>query len=220
MSVNGIELAVGQQWLTTRGEKVTLQENPYGGTFVFRAVLENNEWSTVNREGELWSSDYKPYLQTIIYNPAQPKQFSPKPGDKIIRNNGEEFICCTLEFLHSKGLGTGVKDSDILGYRDSDHGRWMYWNKNGKVDEDDWHIKEIIPAQQEVKQEVTEVMKTTMQEKTYTLALIRNLFLEIVGRYDDGEEWNIGAVFKEVQEQLEGDYQQYLELKAKFEGKE
>ena len=154
---------------------------------------------------------------------AQPK-FNPKPGDKIICNNGEEFICCTLEFLHSKGLGTGVKDSDILGYRDSDHGRWMYWNKNGKVDEDDWHIKEVIPAQQEVKQEVTEVMKTTMQEKTYTLKQIEDVVFAIRDEFHMIHPLGTKFMITKVQEHLQKkknhpEYKLYLELKAKFEGK-
>lgn len=173
------------------------------------------------------------------------KQFSPKPGDKIICNNGEEFVCCTLEFLQAT-ISEGIRsDKPILGYyKCDDDESWQDWDEYGLTmycPDCTYTIKEIIPAsQQEVKQEVTEVIPAqgdntalrslranespcdvgaVFQEKTYTLALIRNLFLEIVGRYDDGEEWNIGAVFKEVQEQLEGDYQQYLELKAKFEGK-
>ena len=32
------------------------------------------------------------------------KKFQPKPGDKIICNNGEEFICCTLGNLKSKEI--------------------------------------------------------------------------------------------------------------------
>ena len=30
---------------------------------------------------------------------ANANKFTPQPGDKIICNNGEEFVCCTLEFL-------------------------------------------------------------------------------------------------------------------------
>ena len=31
-------------------------------------------------------------------------KFTPKPGDKIICNNGEEFICCSADFLVKDGF--------------------------------------------------------------------------------------------------------------------
>lgn len=124
MSVNGIKLAVGQQWQTRYGNKVTLQENPGMDTYVFRAVNTDNEWCSITKDGKSWETDSGSFLQRLISSPG-PVQFNPRPGDKIICNNGEEFTCCTLEYLQETISNAIQSDKSIFGYDDSG---WQDWD--------------------------------------------------------------------------------------------
>ena len=77
--------------------------------------------------------------------------FTPKPGDKIICNNGEEFICCTLEFLQENIAKFISSDKSILGYWKYRHiNTWQHWDEHGKAsyaNDDDYNIREVIPSE-------------------------------------------------------------------------
>ena len=72
-------------------------------------------------------------------------KFNPKPGDKIICNNDEEFICCTLEFLRET-IYEGIKsDKPILGYRKFRYGdEWMDWDEEAQSCTKKYGIREVI----------------------------------------------------------------------------
>lgn len=142
------------------------------------------------------------------------KQFSPKPGDKIICNNGEELTCCTLEFLQGDALALSMKNDSIFAYQIAKESKiyhkndWMCWKMDGSAYGQEWSIKEIIPAQQEVKQERT--------EETFTE-------FEIIRAYEDwneGEAESLISIMKSNRKRVDPEYKLYLELKAKFEGKD
>lgn len=143
----------------------------------------------------------------------QPKQFSPKPGDKIICNNGEEFVCCTLETLNARNTVRLINsNSKFFGYDKGKSHCWMQWSDEELVADDAWGVKEVIPAQQEVKQEVAEIV--SVQEKTYTLQQIHEVFIAL------GWPASFDRFCEKLNEPQDPEYKLYLELKAKFEGKE
>ena len=78
-------------------------------------------------------------------------KFTPKPGDKIICNNGEEFICCTLEFLRET-IYEGIKsDKPILGYRKFGYyEEWIHWDEEALSCTEEYGIREVIPQNSEV----------------------------------------------------------------------
>ena len=89
-------------------------------------------------------------------------KFTPKPGDKIICNNGEEFICCTLEFLRET-IYEGIKsDKPILGYRKFGYEEeWMDWDEEARScpEEEEYGIREVIPQSSEVTDDKKEEVK-------------------------------------------------------------
>ena len=74
------------------------------------------------------------------------------PGDKIICNNGEEFICCTLEFLREIIYEGFESDKPILGYRKFgyDETSWMDWDEEALPCPEEYGIREVIPQSSEV----------------------------------------------------------------------
>ena len=148
---------------------------------------------------------------------ANANKFTPQPGDKIICNNGEEFICCTLEFLRE--TIEGIKsDKPILGCRKFGYDEvWMDWDENGKAsydNDDDYNIREVIPQSSEViddkKEEVKEEPRYTVEEVFYAIK-------EHCGKYDSplGCEFEIKNLLKRFDEDPE--YKEYLRLKAIYE---
>jgi hypothetical protein len=144
-------------------------------------------------------------------------KFTPKPGDKIICNNGEEFICCTLETLNSKGFGIYFKnksDSVIFGTKE-EYLSWMYWNNEGYPNDPEWNIREVIPQSSEVtahkKEEVKEEFRYTVEEVTE--AFSNALHLSWVG----GREKGIEKVKDYLEKKSNKEYQEYLRLKAIYE---
>ena len=224
MSVNGIELAVGQQWTTKEYGVVTLDREGVSEVYPWRAMPAH---ISITPDGKYWDDDEEPILLECIHNPTQQqlKQSNPKPGDKIICNNGEEFVCCTLETLNNFGITpTRVfKEGTIFGKGNNELASWMYWSGVEYPREFNWEIKEIIPAQQEVKQYVTEdtpaqgdnTVGAVFQEKTYTLQQIKEAFYILQWREDALETF-----ISKLNEPQDSAYKLYLELKAKFEGKE
>ena len=144
---------------------------------------------------------------------ANANKFTPKPGDKIICNNGKEFICCTLEFLR-KTIYEGTKsDKPILGYRKSEYDEtWKDWDEHGKPSYDnDYDIREVIPQSSEVTDDKKEEVK---EEPRYNLQEIKEAW--------DASGWVISTSAWEVfQKNLtkisSPEYQEYLRLRAIYE---
>ena len=148
------------------------------------------------------------------FNPkSEPtKLFLPKPGDKIICNNGEEFICCTLEFLHET-IYEGIKsDKPILGYRKFGYEEeWVDWDEEALSCPEEYGIREVIPQNSEVTADKKEEVK---EEPRYNLQEIKEAW--------DASGWVISTSAWEVfQKNLtkisSPEYQEYLRLKAIYE---
>ena len=142
-------------------------------------------------------------------------KFSPKPGDKIICNNGEEFICCTLGNLKSKGLASHLDDkvSSIFGI--SEHWEkncsWMYWQGNNSTNEHEWKIREVIPQNAEDSADKKEEAK---EEPRYTLQEIKEAW-DASGWVISTSAWE--AFQKNLTKIKSPEYQEYRRLKAIYE---
>lgn len=146
------------------------------------------------------------------FNPeAEPTKFvTPQPGDKIICNNGEEFICCTLEFLQENNLAKYWNAGSIFGYQEDEYStfsqyEWQNWDENGKASYDEWDIREVIPA------ESKEVVKE--DEPRYTLEEIKEAW-DASGWVAAMTTWN---TFRGNLVKNDAGYQEYLRLKAIYE---
>ena len=140
------------------------------------------------------------------------KLFLPKPGDKIICNNGEEFICCTLEFLRET-IYEGIKsDKPILGYQKFGYDEeWMEWDEEAFSDSEEYGIREVIPQNVVTTTHKKEEVK---EEPRYSLQEIKEAW--------DASGWVISTSAWEVfQKNLtkinSPEYQEYLRLKAIYE---
>ena len=143
-------------------------------------------------------------------------KFNPKPGDKIICNNGEELICCTLDFLYAKGIHLS-KPQAILGF-DFVEETWQDWDEDGYASlapEDDYDIREVIPQSSEVtddkKEEVKEEPRYTVEEVIE--AFSNALHLSWMGGHKEGIE----KVKDYLEKKSNKEYQEYLRLKAIYE---
>ena len=151
------------------------------------------------------------------FNPkSEPtKLFLPKPGDKIICNNGEEFICCTLEFLRET-IYEGIKsDKPILGYRKFGYDKvWTDWDEEALSCPEEYGIREVIPQSSEVTDDKNEEVK---EESRYTVEEVFYAIKEHCGKYDSpiGCEFEIKNLLKRFDEDPE--YKEYLRLKAIYE---
>ena len=154
---------------------------------------------------------------TNKFNPkSEPtKLFLPKPGDKIICNNGEEFICCTLGFLQENTAKFISSNKPILGYWKYKHNNiWQDWDENGKAsydNDDDYNIREVIPQSSEVIDDKKEEVK---EEPRYSLQEIKEAW--------DASGWVIStSAWEAFQKNLtkinSPEYQEYLRLKAIYE---
>ncbi len=139
-------------------------------------------------------------------------KFTPKPGDKIICNNGEEFICCTLEFLKETFHDLVAPSEVIIGYN---HGwaEWQSWDFNGQAE---WgglryHIREVIPQSSEVTANKKEEVK---EEPRYNLQEIKEAW-DAYGLVAATYSW---AAFQNNLTKVKSpEYQEYLRLKAIYE---
>ena len=157
-----------------------------------------------------------PELLECVYNPEdkeekEPMKFNPQPGDKIICNNGEEFICCTLGFLQENIAKFISSDKPILGYWKYKHNNiWQDWDERGKAsydNDDDYNIREVIHQSSEVtddkkKEEGKEDTRYTMQE-------IKEAWDNSCDGWDDFK--------KELMKINNPEYKEYLRLKAIYE---
>ena len=143
-------------------------------------------------------------------------KFYPQPGDKIICNNGEEFICCTLETLVSEGFNPYFKnksDSAVFGTK-GNYSEWMCWGNGGYPNDPEWNIREVIPQSSEDSADKKEEVK---EEPRYTVEEVFYAIREHCGRYDSplGCEFEIKNLLKRLDKDPE--YQEYLRLRAIYE---
>ena len=140
-------------------------------------------------------------------------KFDPKPGDKIICNNGKEFICCTKEQL--KMCIDGIFETkDIVGLT-KDGRRWQDWNADGTSClgyYNNWAIREVIPQNSEVTDDKKEEVK---EEPRYTVEEV----LEAIQLVTPNEApWNWVPEIKEhLNKAKDPQYLEYLRLKAIYE---
>ena len=143
---------------------------------------------------------------------ANANKFTPQPGDKIICNHGEEFICCTLEFLHET-ISANVRPSEpVLGYNEK-HSEWQDWEFSGQAagGGTEYNIREVIPQNAENSADKKEEVK---EEPRYNLQEIKEAW--------DASGWVISTSAWEVfQKNLtkisSPEYQEYLRLRAIYE---
>ena len=155
---------------------------------------------------------FKQYKEILIM------EFNPKPGDKIICNNGAEYICCALETLVSEGFNPYFKnksDSAVFGTKE-DYSGWMYWYNGGYPNDPEWNIREVIPQISEAltddkKEEVKEEPRYTVEEVTEAFA--NTLHLVWMG----GRKEGIEKVKDYLEKKSNKEYQEYLRLKAIYE---
>ena len=152
------------------------------------------------------------------FNPERPQRgcVLAKPGDKIICNNGEEFICCTLEFLRET-IYEGIKsDKPILGYRKFGYDEaWIDWDEEGLSCPEEYGIREVIPQNSEVtadkKEEVKEEPRYTVEEMTEAFSNVLHLI------WMGGHKEGIEKVKDYLEKKSNKEYQEYLRLKAIYE---
>ena len=219
MSVNGIRLAAGQKWKTKNYGVVTLSESGVNSNYPWRMNFPNNgdPIGSITTDGKYWEEDETPELLECIYNPEdkeekKPMKFNPQPGDKIICNNGEEFICCTLDFLYAKGIHPS-KPQAILGF-DFVEETWQDWDEDGYASlapEDDYDIREVIPQSSEVTADKKEEVK---EEPRYTMQEIKEAW-DASGWVISTSAWE--AFRKNLTKISSPEYQEYLRLKAIYE---
>ena len=140
-------------------------------------------------------------------------EFNPEPGDKIICNNGEEFICCTLETLVSEGFNPYFKsesDSVVFGMKEG-YSEWMYWYNGGYPNDPEWNIRGVIPQSSEVTADKKEEPRYTVEEVTE--AFSNALHLSWMGGHKEGIE----KVKDYLEKKSNKEYQEYLRLKAIYE---
>ena len=227
MPVNGIKLAAGQKWKTKNYGVVTLSEGGVNSNYPWRMNFPNNgdPIGSITTDGKYWEEDETPELLECIYNPESEEKttmtnkFNPKPGDKIICNNGEEFICCTLGFLQENIAKFISSNKPILGYWKYKHNNtWQDWDEHGNASYDndnDYDIREVIPQSSEVtddkKEEVKEEPRYTVEEVTE--AFSNALHLSWMGVHKEG----IKKVKDYLEKKSNKEYQEYLRLKAIYE---
>lgn len=224
MPVNGIGLKEGQVWLDARGNKRVL-EMAINSKYPWNATDGEDETVYTYTDDGMYYGD-KPSILDLVtlvsekeviptkFNPERPQRgcVLAKPGDKIICNNGLEFVCCTLETLNARNDACLIDlDATVFGYSESDRYSWMQWSATDSVSDDEWGIKEVIP-QQTKENNMTE--NQDKQEKTYTLEDIKKIFVTL--------GWSDAFVrfSKNLSRETDPEYQKYIELKAKFEDKE
>ena len=154
----------------------------------------------------------------------KPKEFTPKPGDKIICNNGEEFTCCGLKYLRLVISDNFYCDDPIIGFVHDVNG-WCSWKFDGKYGgiSPEWDIREVIPKQEQEKlPEETEVQSghnvvaSFKPELTYTTENIRKAVIDDLGWQD----LSLDLIIKSLQRVTSKEYNEYLRLKAMFETEE
>ena len=143
---------------------------------------------------------------------ANANKFTPQPGDKIICNNGEEFICCTLEFLRET-IYEGIKsDKPILGYRKFGYDEeWMDWDGEDLSCPEEYGIREVIPQSSEVTDDKKE-------EPLYTVDEVFDAISEVTKHLEIEIPWDyIDDVKEHLSRKNDPQYLEFLRLKAIYE---
>jgi hypothetical protein len=215
MPVNGVEIKEGQVWLDACGQKRTIVSNKNGSaTYIWKGTLENGEWDTYTDQGAFlkYKSSYNDLVTLISEKEEKPMKFNPKPGDTIVCNNGQKFICCTKEFLEEDGLAGHMPDNHIFAYRESPNKiynkyEWMYWKEDCTYpDSKEFDIKDVIP--------------NLVEEPKYTIEEIVDAFGKCLYlTYPQGNQTAIDKIQDYLDKKSDPEYAKYLELKTKYEGK-
>ena len=151
------------------------------------------------------------------FNPtSEPtKLFLPKPGDKIICNNGEEFICCTLGFLQENIAKFISSDKPILGYWKFGYDEaWMDWDWDGKALSctEEYGIREVIPQNSEVTDDKKEEVK---EDSLYTVDEVFDAIFETTKHLQIEIPWDyIDDVKEHLSRKNDPQYLEFLRLKA------
>ena len=156
-------------------------------------------------------------------------KFNPKPGDKIICNNGEEFICCTLDFLYAKGIRPS-KPQAILGFNfvEETWQDWQDWDEDGYASlapEDGYDIREVIPQSSEVtadkKEEVKEEDRykaAPAEQPLYTVDEVFDTIFEVTKHLEIEIPWDyIDDVKEHLSRKNDPQYLEFLRLKEIYE---
>lgn len=144
---------------------------------------------------------------------ANANKFTPQPGDKIICNNGEEFICCTLEFLRETISKSIRSNKLIFGYQKSEYDEaWQDWDEEALSCPEEFGIREIIPQSVEVPADKKEEVK---EEPRYTIEEV----LEAIQLVTPNEApWNwVPEINEHLNKVKDPQYLEYLRLKAIYE---
>ena len=212
MPVNGIELKEGQIWLDAEGNQRTLSKRNHP---IYMWVGIRDDWDRVTYtcDGNGHSSVIDLITLVSEKEDIMTKKFDPQPGDKIICNNGEEFICCTLEFLRET-IYEGIKsDKPILGYRKFGYDEeWMEWDEEAISCPEEYDIREVIPQNSEViddkKEEVKEEPRYTVEEVLEAIQLLT----------PNAAPWSwIPEIKEHLNKAKDPQYLEYLRLKAIYE---
>ena len=150
---------------------------------------------------------------------ANANKFTPKPGDQIICNNGEEFICCTLGFLQENISKFISSDKPILGYGKYIHNNtWQDWDEHGNAsyDNDNYYdIREVIPQSSEVTADKKEEAK---EDSLYTVDEVFDAIFETTKHLQIEIPWDyIDDVKEHLSRKNDPQYKEYLRLKAIYE---
>ena len=143
-------------------------------------------------------------------------KFTPQPGDKIICNNGEEFICCTLEFLKETFHDLVAPSEVILGYNER-WSEWQSWDFNGQAE---WgglryHVREVIPQSAEGSADKKEEVK---EDSLYTVDEVFDAIFEVTKHIDIEVPWDyIDDVKEHLSRKNDPQYLEFLRLKAIYE---
>ena len=144
-------------------------------------------------------------------------KFNPKPGDKIICNDDEEFICCTLEFLRET-IYEGIKsDKPILGYREFGYDKaWIEWDEESpSCPEEEYGIREVIPQNSEVTDDKKEEVK---EESRYTVDEVFDALFEVTKHLEIEIPWDyIDDVKEYLSRKDDHQYLEFLRLKEIYE---
>ena len=142
-------------------------------------------------------------------------KFDPQPGDKIICNNGVEFICCTLEFLQENIAKYTSSAKPILGYLKYKHNIWQDWDEHGKASYDNYNIREVIPQSSEVIDDKKEEVK---ENSLYTVDEVFDAIFETTKHLQIEIPWDyIDDVKEHLSRKNDQQYLEFLRLKAIYE---
>ena len=218
MPVNGIDLKEGQRWRTRDYGIVTIVKNGLNEEYPWKFIQEGQKAAlSITDDGKYWSDDTFPILLELIEE--TPMKFNPKPGDKIICNNGEEFICCTLGFLQENIAKFISSDKPILGYWKYKHNNtWQDWDEHGNASYDndnDYDIREVIPQNLESSADKKEEVK---EDSLYTVDEVFDAIFETTKHLQIEIPWDyIDDVKEHLSRKNDPQYLEFLRLKAIYD---